>query len=491
MDFRKVTDLDKRTASDILILPFWKGETAAKLACSIKGFEPFYDYPVTKKEFQGKEKETLLLYVESQKETRLLLVGLGEAERVHPEVIRRSYGEVLKVCRQKRLTHLTVAFPEAIFSTFYSAVEGMLLANYDFNVFKTTPPKEEGLSLVEQLSLVGADDEVLKRCQEAEIIVTSVNFARDLINGNGDDVTPKRVAEEARGIEKKFPSVKATVLEKADLEKEKMKLLLAVARGSNQDPVMVLLDYKGDPESSDITAIVGKGVTYDTGGLNIKPTGSMETMRCDMSGAAAVLGTIQAAAELKLRVNLLGVIPAAENGIGSNSYKPGDIYQSHDGKTVEIANTDAEGRLILADALSYIQDRYQLGRIIDLATLTGGIVVSLGSEAAGLFSNDEPLAHALIEAGEETHERLWRMPLYVEYKEALNSLLADMKNCSDRNASSPVAAVFLQQFIKKIPWAHIDIAGTAFLNAPQGYHTTQATGFGVRLLINFLIQKID
>jgi leucyl aminopeptidase len=206
-----------------------------------------------------------------------------------------------------------------------------------------------------------------------------------------------------------------------------------------------------------------------------------------MSGAAAVLGTIRAAAALGLKVNLLGAIPTTENSIGPLSYKPGNVYKSYSGKTVEIYDTDAEGRLVLADALAYVQDKYSPTRIIDLATLTGGIVVALGDEASGLFSNDDDLAEALLEAGEKTHERLWRLPLYPEYKELLHSSIADIKNATpDRKASPIKGAVFLHQFIKKVPWAHLDIAGTAFLSSPRRYHTTNATGVGVRLLIEFL-----
>ncbi len=212
----------------------------------------------------------------------------------------------------------------------------------------------------------------------------------------------------------------------------------------------------------------------------------METMKCDMAGAASVLGTMRAAATLKLKVNLVGVIASTENAIGPNSYKPGDVYTSMSGKTVEISNTDAEGRLVLADALTYVQQTFSPTRMIDLATLTGGIVIALGEEATGLFSNNDKLAEALIESGEKTFERLWRFPLYPEYKEQLKSTIADIKNSGGRKASSITAAMFLEQFVKNVPWAHLDIAGTAYLSELKPYHPTYATGVGVRLLIEFL-----
>jgi leucyl aminopeptidase len=213
----------------------------------------------------------------------------------------------------------------------------------------------------------------------------------------------------------------------------------------------------------------------------------METMKCDMAGAAVALGIVQAAAELKLKVNLISVLAVAENAIGPASYKPGDVYGSHSGKTVEIGNTDAEGRLVLADAISYVQEHYQPHQMIDLATLTGGIVVALGEEATGLFANNDALAHQLEKAGERTHERIWRMPLYSEYKDYLKSTIADIKNSGPRKASAGTGAAFIQFFVKKtISWAHLDIAGTAFLSELKPYHPTAATGVGIRLLVDFL-----
>jgi leucyl aminopeptidase len=232
---------------------------------------------------------------------------------------------------------------------------------------------------------------------------------------------------------------------------------------------------------------VGKGITFDTGGLNLKVGVGIETMKSDMAGAAAVLGVLKAASELKLKRNIIGVIATAENAIGPSSIKPGDVVRGHCGLSVEINDTDAEGRLVLADALSYLQKHYRPSRIIDLATLTGGVVIALGEEASGLFSNDDGLCHSLMAAGSRTFERVWRLPLYPEYKEALKSGIADMRNAGGRKASACKGAIFLQQFVERsIPWAHLDIAGTAFLSEPKGYHTTAATGVGVRLLIDFL-----
>ena len=227
-------------------------------------------------------------------------------------------------------------------------------------------------------------------------------------------------------------------------------------------------------------------MTYDTGGLNLKPTGSMETMKSDMGGAAAALSALSVAATLKLPLNVTVVVPSAENSIGSLSYKPGDVYTSYAGKTVEIGNTDAEGRLILADALAYISSKIKPSRIVDLATLTGAMEITFGGETIGVMSNNDDLVDSLIKSGNETFERLCRLPLHEEYKEQLKSDLADIKNIGGRSAGSITAALFLQEFVGNIPWAHLDIAGTAFYSEPRRYHPKHATGVGVRLLIEFL-----
>jgi leucyl aminopeptidase len=280
--------------------------------------------------------------------------------------------------------------------------------------------------------------------------------------------------------------VKATVFDKKRIQKEKMGLLLAVNQGSSIDPAFIILEYKGNPKSKDHTVVVGKGVTYDTGGLNLKPTGSMETMKCDMSGAACALGTIHAAASLGLKVNLTAVIPSTDNSIDSKSYKPGDVYSSYLGKTVEIGNTDAEGRLILADALAYASKNLKPTRMINFATLTGACVIALGEETSGLMSNNDPLAESISRAGNETFERAWRLPLFEEYKSQLDSDIADISNTGGREAGTITAALFLQEFVGNTPWAHLDIAGTAYLKKSRRYHPKNGTGVGVRLMIQLL-----
>lgn len=485
MQLSAAANLKNRSGADAILLPFWQGEKRAAPACEMREFHSLTDLPLEAGDFHGKEGETLLLYHHPGKEKRIVLIGLGQQKKCSAEVLRRSYAQAVKVCLRKKCKSLNIPAIEGHEALCYAICEGILLMNYRFDSLKGESLKEDPPVQLKQLAFIGIDQKRLEPCKRSAQIISAVNFARDLVNGNADEVTPAVLAKHAREMEKEFSHFKTTILDKKHIEKEKMGLLLAVNRGAASDPVVIVMEYSGDPKSKERSAIVGKGITYDTGGLNIKQTGQMETMKCDMAGGASVLGAMRAAADLKLKVNLIGIVVSTENAIGPNSYKPGDVYHSMSGKTVEISNTDAEGRLVLADALTYVQKKFSPSRIIDLATLTGGIVVALGEEATGLFSNDDALAHELCDAGERAFERLWRLPLYPEYKESLKSSIADLKNSGGRQASAINGAMFLQAFIKDVPWAHLDIAGTAYLSEPKSYHPTHATGVGVRLLIAF------
>lgn len=472
-----------RKVADVAVVPCWQGPKHAVLACATSEFSKWIAQPVRARDFLGKEGETLLLYRPGGKEKRILLLGLGKKSACEKEALRRAYGASVKVCKARRF-HSVNFFVPSEEEEFTAIVEGTLIANYSFLMLKGK--NEESGKPLTKLTFVGGDRSQGTALKRAGTLLSSVHVAQDLVNGNADEVTSESLIALARGIEHQWPSVKVTVLGKKELEEEEMGLMLAVNRGSMRDPALILLEYRGDPDSKDLTAIVGKGITYDTGGLNIKPTGSMETMKCDMAGAAASLAIARAVAQLKCKKNVLCVLAVAENAIGPHSYKPGDVIRSHAGKTVEIGNTDAEGRLVLADAFSYIQKHYKISRLIDMATLTGAIVVALGEEFTGMFSNNDVLAKALYAAGEAVHERVWRMPVNKEHAEMLKSQIADLKNCAGRKASSCTAAAFLEQFVHNIPWAHLDIAGTAYLSEARGYHATPATGVGVRLLVEFL-----
>lgn len=492
MNFSISAALKARKGADLLVIPFWKGKKHAEPAfSSVAALHRHVDAPIAIHDFHGKEGELLLLYVSGEPEKRIALLGLGAQEAITVEKLRRAYAAVTRMCHKKKIREANVAVPEcpalAKQDLVRGIVEGLLLPNYVFNALKHDALKEDKIVLLHAVNLIGVGKSELAVAKKCAAICRAVHMARDLVNGNADDVTPQHLADVAQGLAKTCKHVKTTVFDKKRIEKEKMGLLLAVNRASFRDPVFIITEYKGNPKSSDHTVIIGKGITFDTGGLNLKPTGGMETMRDDMAGAAAALAVIQAASALELKVNVTAVVPSTENCIGSKSYKPGDVYSSYSGKTVEIGNTDAEGRLILADALAYASEHLKPSRIIDLATLTGAVDIALGSETTGLLSNNDVLADLLIRFGSETNERVWRLPLYEEYREQLKSDIADIKSTGGRSAGCITAAVFLQEFVgKQIPWAHLDIASTAFLNESKRYLPKYATGVGVRLLITLL-----
>lgn len=482
--------IEGRSKADLLVIPLVIEKGKVRWPSDLKALVKSYQAPVETGDFCGKEGDTALLYPQSEKETRVLLLGLGDLESITTENLRRAFSAAAKTANKLGATHLNVYVPELSHLSddqlFRGLAEGIFLTNYRFHHLKGEKSKKDAKKMIEQIGLVSHSKKAKALVEKYWTLSEGVFEARDMVNGNADEVNPDFLAEWAHKLSKANPKIKTTVLDKKKLQKEGLGLLLAVGRASPHGPCLIVAEYQGNPKSKDKTLLVGKGVTYDTGGLNLKPTGSMETMKCDMGGAACVLSTIAVASRLNLKVNLVVIVPATENSIASESYKPGDVYKSFAGKTVEIANTDAEGRLILADALAYGIAHYKPARIVDLATLTGAIEIALGNECSGLFSNNDALADALIRSGSETFERLWRMPLHDEYKEALKSDIADMKNHGGRSGGSITAAQFLHEFVGKTPWAHIDIAGTAYINEGKRYLPRYATGVGVRLMIDLL-----
>jgi leucyl aminopeptidase len=488
MQFQVCPDHSKRPKADLIVVPFFESKKGADPVIHLPDLNEVIHPLLKAGDFEGKEGATMLAYLSGKTEKRLLLLGLGMEKSCTAETLRRSFAAAMKRCQGKKWASVNFVLPKlekySGDEVIRAVSEGIALSHYLYDQWKS----EEGKNPfhLKKAVLVGAKD--LKIPKKVQGIMTGVNLARDLVNGNALDVTPETFAAEARKLAKNHPMIKATVLNKKQLEKEKMGLLLAVGSGSRIDPALVIIEYKGKPASKDLTMVVGKGVTFDTGGINLKPTNFVEDMRADMGGAAAAIGLIQAAAAIKLEANIVAIIPTTENAIDAHSYKPGDVYRSYSGKTVEIANTDAEGRLILADALAYGEEHFKPNRIIDLATLTGAIVIALGDVRAGLFSNHDRFAKQCEKAGEITGEKVWRMPLDPEYMSLIKSEVADIRNSGKKRAAGSVtAALFLQEFIqKKTPWIHLDIAGTAFLDSPKDYHFSQASGSGVRLLVELI-----
>lgn len=494
MDFAIVSNVNSRKSADLLVLPFWKEKKQVELAStSIGKLTTFTSLPISTQDFTGKEGETLIVYSPGQPESRIALLGLGTQDILTIEKLRRAYSSLAKVSRKLKIKELNIVIPKIPALTEEEIIrgisEGLLLTNYAFYKLKGEIAKKEAPVLLTKAFLIGASKQGLQEAEKCAEIIDGVYFARDLVNDNSDTVTPAHLAKVAHGLAKTLPHVTTTVFDKNKIHKENMGLIYAVGRASPHDPAFIIVEYKGNPKSKDLTVLVGKGVTYDTGGLDLKNVGGfglMDTMKSDMGGAATVLGTLYAAAKMGMKTNITAIVPAVENAIGANSFKPGDVYTSYSGKTVEITSTDAEGRLILADALAYAAKHFNPTRIIDFATLTGAIDVALGPEFTGFWSNDESLADALLQSSYITSERLWRMPLVEEYKELLKSDVADLKNTAGRSGAAIKASVFLQEFVGDIPWAHCDIASTAFLPDASRYSPKHATGVGIRLVINFL-----
>lgn len=496
MEFSAITHYEDRKAADMLILPFFQEQKEAIEASTFTHLQPSYAIPLLTKDFAAKEGELLILYMDAKQEQRVALLGLGERSKLSVETLRRAYAALTKSCLAKKIRSVNMVVPKFEHLTaddvLRGILEGMLLTNYTFTKLKKESQLEEPTALISEINLIGIDhpNHTLALVQKHLTICKSVYMVRDLVNGNADDVTPQHLEEVARHLATSLPQITVKTFTKKEIELEKLGLLLAVNRGSNLDPAFIVLSYQGAPDSEEHTVLIGKGVTYDTGGLNIKPTGSMESMKCDMAGAALVLGVIRAVATLGLPLNVSVVIPSTENAICAQSFKPGDVYVSHQGKSVEIGNTDAEGRLILADALSYTVKNLKPTRIIDFATLTGAIDIALGPEASGLFSNNTLLANQLYDAGEETFERVWRLPLYPEYRDTLRSEIADIKNIGGRSGGSIIAAIFLKEFVDETPWAHLDIASSAFLSESRRYHPKLSSGIGVRLMVQFFENEL-
>ncbi len=481
--------IEKRREAELLAIPFWHHGQKAKSAMPLGKIEQSLKPALFSKDFNGKEGELLLVYSEGQKEPRFLLFGLGEEGHLSIESLRKAYAGVARFCQKKGIKDINVLLPVAtelrsisVEDCLKGICEGILLTNYKWSQKSEKNNKNE---LLQSVCLIGTLSKYQPLFESFEQVSEAVYLARDLINGNADIVTPIYLGEVAKKLSSRFPTIKTKILDQEDLEKEKMGLLLAVGRGSSHSPLLIQMHYQGNPGSKEHTVLIGKGITFDTGGLNLKPSSSMETMRDDMSGAATVMGTIAAVAALKLKVNVTALVPTAENAIDANSFKPGDVYKSYNGKTVEIKDTDAEGRLILADALAYAAKNLSPTRMIDLATLTGSMVVALGEEMSGFFSNEDKFAKKLAEASEVSHELLWRMPLHQPYKELLKSDIADLKNIGGRPGGSILAALFLEEFVANIPWIHIDIAGTAFNTKEREYTPKNGVGFGIRLLVEF------
>jgi leucyl aminopeptidase len=434
-------------------------------------------------EAKGTFKKTALLHPEgSIPPSRVISVGLGKRDEFVAERARLAAAAGLGRAKEAGARSISWAVPEGVDqrSTAVALIEGVLLADYHFDRYKTGKEEDSEPDGVEELELVAGED-VGKAVEEAALVADAQNTTRDLQNLPSNELTPTRLAEHALRRGSDIDGLEVEAFGPDKIKELGMGGLVAVAQGSYQEPRLIVMRYQGNGKGQ--LGLVGKAVTFDTGGISIKPSSKMEEMKMDMSGGGAVIEASAAIARLGLPVSVLTVVPATENMPSGRSVKPGDIITISNGKTVEVNNTDAEGRLILADALSYASSS-GVERIVDLATLTGAIITALGSTYAGLFSNDDDLAGAVQLAGESSGEIVWRMPLHPDYKELTRGKVADLTNVSDqRKASSAYAASFLEEFVDGKPWVHLDIAGTAWGQDNRDYVGKGATGWGVRLLV--------
>jgi leucyl aminopeptidase len=479
-----ISRLSKKDSIDTLIVPvFSLGKKAVVSSKLLPWIQSCLELITGVGDFSAAAEEVAVAYPTGAPVKRVLFLGLGEKKNISDTLVRRVFSVAVKYSKKKRWQRLAFFLPGGV--SFSAAFEGAELAGQSLDALGREG--SDGSFQFSQFFWLGISKKDQSLARDLSTVHDAVFLAKKLVVGNASIITPQYLSQLALSLQSSSVSVK--MLDVKALEKEKMGLLLAVGQGALSPPALIVIEYVGDLQSKDSVAIVGKGITYDTGGLSIKTAQGMETMKTDMAGAAAVLAAVKAAAALGVKQNIIAVIAAAENAIGPASYKPGDVFVSHKGLTVEVNNTDAEGRLVLADALSYIQKYYKVKAIVDLATLTGGIVAAIGEEASGLFCNDDKLQRSLLAAAGQVDEKLWPMPLYAEYSQTLKSQIADMKNSSGPKASACKGAAFLQAFIQaEMPWAHIDIAGTALLSEAKGYHDGCVTGVGVRLLVRWLSQ---
>ena len=491
-------------ADEVLVLHHYEGEAglhdeAATVDRALKGLLRAL---LASGEFEGKHGQTVLLHTHGKiPAKRVLLVGLGKKKDAKLDIVRQAMGTAAKRVRQAGAKAFTTPLHgRAIVDTTglllaQAMVEGAILGGYQFTAYRSDRAKDaKGLTRIRFIA-AGASEaaQIREGARRGLAGAEATMFVRDLCNHPSNVMTPTRIAAEAKRISKER-GVTVKVLEQRAVEKLGMGAFLGVARGSHEPPKFIILEYRGRPSGngrgSRPIVLVGKTITFDTGGISLKPAENMEQMKADMTGGAEVLATIRAISRLKLPLHVIGLLPATENMPGGRAIKPGDILKTLSGKTVEVQNTDAEGRLILADGLAYAT-RLKPKAIIDIATLTGACAVALGQFAIGLLGNDESLKRRVQQAGLTAGERAWEMPLWEEYFEQLKSDVADMRNIGGRGGGMITAALFLSKFVDDYPWVHLDIASTDWSERERAYISKGPTGIGTRLLLQYLLNEAE
>lgn len=466
-----------------------EGDTASidkKLGGAIKEM-------IVQGDIKGKQGEITLIHSLGKVPAgRIVILGLGKKKDLTANKVRGAVAEALRYLRGKNVT--TVSSPvlgEGVNNLktedlVEAMTEGAILGLYTFRHYMTKKENEPGQ--IKGFAIIGEDKDVIEKAiSKGKTLAEAVNWARDMVNEPSNHLTPTDMAAEAVMMAKDY-GLKAEVLEKEQMQKLGMGGLLGVARGSQEPPKFIIVSYTGRSSKDVDVALVGKGITFDSGGISIKPSENMGDMKGDMAGGASVLAALRAIAQFKPKLNVTAIVPATENLPSGTAMKPGDIIKIMNGKTVEVNNTDAEGRLILADGLSYAI-KLKAKNIIDVATLTGSCQVALGNITTGVFSNNKALEEKVVAAGNEIGEAAWAMPMSDDYKEAMKSDVADMKNSGGRYGGAITGAKFLEEFVDKTPWVHLDIAGTSDTDKDKGCQCKGATGVPVRTLVNFVMKQ--
>ncbi|HET6275735.1 MAG TPA: leucyl aminopeptidase [Candidatus Cybelea sp.] len=439
-------------------------------------------------EVRGKLGEVVLAYAKDRPYRRVLAISLGDRNAFEPYLLGRYAGSAVRYLGRRNVEKIAVVLPpqakgrESICASFVA--EGAITGSFDITIYQEKPDRRLATS---EIAILGAgfDTAAIDRgIARGRAIGEAVNLARRLAVTPANDMTPTRMAEEASKIAK-ATGLEIDVLDEERARSEGMGSFLSVAAGSVQPPKFIVLRYNGDPSSKELLALVGKGITFDTGGISIKPAERMEDMKYDMSGGAGVLAAMNAIGTLKPKLNVVGIVPATENMPGGKATKPGDIVKAMNGKTIEVINTDAEGRLILADALCYA-NKLGATKIVDAATLTGACVIALGHASSAAITNDDAFGAQFLAAAKPTGERYWQMPYYDDYTTQMKSDIADLKNTGGRAAGTLTAAAFLREFVGTTPWVHLDIAGTAYLDNEFAWQAKGPTGTPVRAFVSLV-----
>jgi leucyl aminopeptidase len=494
VEFSTKAEAPEKVKSDCIVLGVYEGGKLSEPARLVdKAARGHLTALVRQGDLDGRAGSTLLLHaVPGTSARRTLLVGLGKAEEFNAKAYADALRAALRAldggpCSEAMLYLAEEPVKERDRRWAVStAVSVAADATYRFDRMKSKKDdKRKGLSRLVIGAVKGDPDSDGLGLQRGQALAAGVSLAKDLGNLPSNVCTPTYLARQAQELARRH-KLECDVLEERDMAKLGMGALLAVTKGTRQPAKFIVLHYRGAGRKDQPVALVGKGITFDTGGISIKPSAEMDEMKYDMSGAGSVLGTLEAVARMKLPINVVGIVPTCENMPGGDAIKPGDIVTSMSGQTIEILNTDAEGRLILCDALTYAE-RFEPGAVIDIATLTGACVIALGSVATGLYANDDALADELLQAGQRSRDRAWRMPLWDDYHEQIKSPFADIANVGGRPAGSVTAACFLAKFAKKFKWAHLDIAGTAWRSGKE----KGSTGRPVPMLTEFLVARAD